>query len=213
MRTETIRVLLVDDHPAIRAGVAAMLGLYADFVIIGEAADGAEAVRLYEQLQPDLTLMDVRLPVMDGIQALMSIRAVEARARVIMLSSEALTADVSRAMQAGACGYLVKTAPHALFAQELRHAHKHGWCQPFNPQTKAADKSTLPNLTSREIEVLGCLRRGLSNADIGCALGISPETAITHVKALMQKLNAANRTEVVMLGYEMGLLRVEGKCS
>ena len=208
-----IRVLLVDDHPAIRAGVTAMLGLHADFEVIAEASTGAEAVRLRQQHAPDLTLMDVRLPGMDGIETLMAIRAADAKAKAVMLSSEALPADVWRSMEAGACGFLPKSLPHALFAKELRHAYEHGWCAPYDPQAKTTAQSTQPNLTSREMEVLGCLRRGLSNADIGKALGISPETAITHVKALMQKLNAANRTEVVTLGYEMGLLRVEGKPS
>lgn len=208
--SDLIHILLVDDHPAIRAGVAAMLGLHAEFQVIGEASNGDEALKLHARLHPDLTLMDVRLPGMDGIETLRAIRAADPRARVVMLSSEALTADVCRAMEAGACGYLLKTSPHGFFAEQLIHAHEQGWCEPFNPKAKAADKSTLPNLTSREMEVLGCLRRGLSNADIGKALSISPETAITHVKALMQKLNAANRTEVVTLGYEMGLLRVEG---
>ena len=188
-----------------------MLGLHPDFQIIGEAADGAESVRLHAQLRPDLTLMDVRLPGMDGIGALSAIREVAAEARIIMLSSDALTADVFRAMQAGACGYLVKTSPHKLFAQELRHAHQHGWCQPYSPEARAAAlKTSPPRISTRELEVLDYLRRGLSNADIGKALNISPETAISHVKALMQKLNAANRTEVVTLGYETGLLRVEG---
>ena len=205
-----IRLLLVDDHPFIRAGVAAMLDLYPDFEITGEASNGADALLLHQQHQPDITLMDVRLPGMDGIAALRAIRAVQPQARVVMLSSEALPADVSRAMEAGACGYLLKTSPHAVFASALRHAHEHGWCQPFPPGASPAEKDSLPRLTSRELEVLECLRRGLSNADIGQALHISPETAITHVKSLLLKMNAANRTEAVSLGYECGLLRVEG---
>ena len=205
-----IRILLVDDHLAIRAGVAAMLGLYAEFEIIAKAANGTEALLLHDLHQPDLTLMDVRLPGMDGIQALCAIRATQPQARVIMLSSEALQADVFRAMEAGACGYLIKTSSHAQFAKELHHAHQHGWCQPFTPEARQAEKDMLHRLTPRELEVLSCLRRGLSYADIGTALGISPETAISHVKTLLVKLNAANRTEAVSLGYETGLLRVDG---
>lgn len=205
-----IRLLLVDDHPVIRAGVAAMLALYPDFEVIAQASNAAEALRLHQEHQPDLTLMDVRLPGMDGIQALAAIRAANPKARVIMLSSEALQADVSRAMEAGACGYLLKTSSHGDFAKELRHAHAHGWCQPYDPEAEPEKNSALPRLTTRELEVLDCLRRGFSNADIGKALNISQETAITHVKALMLKLNAANRTEVVTFGYETGLLRVEG---
>lgn len=208
-----IRILLVDDHPAIRAGVAAMLTLYPEFAIAAQASNGTEALLLHEQHRPALTLMDVRLPGMDGIQVLCGIRATQPQARVIMLSSEALQADVFRAMEAGACGYLVKTSSHAHFARELHHAHQHGWCQPFTPEARQAEKAMLHRLTPRELEVLSCLRRGLSNADIGQTLGISPETAITHVKSLLVKLNAANRTEAVSLGYETGLLRVEGKQS
>jgi two-component system, NarL family, response regulator len=206
-----IRLLLVDDHPAIRAGVAAMLALYPEFQIVAEASSAAEALQLHAQHRPDLTLMDVRLPGMDGIQTLCAIRAVHSQSRVIMLSSEALPADVFRAMEAGACGYLLKTSTHTHFAKELLHAHLHGWCQPFTPEVRLAEKEMLPRLTPRELEVLGCLRRGLSNADVGTALGISPETAISHVKTLLGKLNAANRTEAVTRGYETGLLRVEGQ--
>lgn len=204
-----ITLLLVDDHPVIRAGVASMLGLYPEFQIVAQASDAAEALRLHAQHRPDLTLMDVRIPGMDGIQALGALRAKSPKARVIMLSSEALPADVSRAMLAGACGYLLKTTSHGEFAKELRHAHLHGWCQPFSPETRKAGKDTQLSLTSRELEVLFCLRRGLSNVDIGMALGISPETAITHVKSLLVKLNAANRTEAVSLGYQLGLLRAQ----
>lgn len=205
-----IRLLLVDDHPAIRAGVASMLEIYPEFELAAQASTGAEALRLHEQHHPDLTLMDVRLPGMDGIQALSALRTANAQVRVIMLSSEALQADVFRAMQAGACGYLLKTSTHAHFARELRHAHQHGWCQPFTPEARRAEKDMLASITPREMEVLACLRRGLSNEDIGKTLGISPDTAITHVKNLLVKLNAANRTEAVSLGYETGLLRVEG---
>ncbi len=204
-----ITLLLVDDHPVIRAGVASMLGLYPEFQIVAQASDAAEALRLHAQHRPDLTLMDVRIPGMDGIQALGALRAKSPKARVIMLSSEALAADVSRARQAGACGYLLKTTSHGEFANELHHAHQHGWCQPFTPETRRAEKDSQLSLTSRELEVLFCLRRGLSNVDIGMALGISPETAITHVKSLLVKLNAANRTEAVSLGYQLGLLRAQ----
>lgn len=204
-----IRLLLVDDHPVIRAGIASMLSLYPEFQIVAQASHAAEALSLHAEHHPDLTLMDVRLPGVDGIQALAAIRAVVPEARVIMLSSEALQADHSRAMGAGACGYLLKTTTHAHFARELHHAHQHGWCQPFTPEARRAQKGKLPQLTNRELEVLSCLRRGLSNTDIGKALGISPETAITHVKSLLVKMNAANRTEVVSLAYEMGLLRTQ----
>lgn len=205
-----IRILLVDDHPAIRAGLASMLTLYPEFQIAAEASTGVDALRLHAQHQPELTLMDVRLPGMDGIQALCAIRTADAQARVVMLSSEALQADVFRAMQAGACGFLLKTSSHAHFAQQLHHAHQFGWCQPFTPEARDAEKDMLLRLTARELEVLSFLRRGLSNTDIGKALNISPETAISHVKNLLIKLNAANRTEAVALGYETGLLRVDG---
>jgi DNA-binding NarL/FixJ family response regulator len=209
--SSSIRLLLVDDHPAIRAGVASMLALYPEFEITAQAATGTEALTLYREHHPDLTLMDVALPGMDGIETLCAIRAMDPTARAVMLSSEALQANVFRAMEAGACGYLLKTCSHAHFARELNHAHLHGWCQPFSPEARDAGKGSLPRLTARELEVLGCLRCGLSNADIGKILGISQETAITHVKTLLVKLNAANRTEAVSRGYETGLLRVEGK--
>lgn len=208
-----LRLLLVDDHPMVRAGVVAMLNLYPDFTIIAQAGDGAEAVRLHAQHQPDLTLMDVRLPGLDGIQALQAIREAQPDACVVMMSSDALQADVSRAQDAGAAGYLVKTSPHAHFARELRHAHEHGWCQPFTPESRRMQKGAPTRLSARELEVLECLRRGLSNNDIGKALNISPETAISHVKALLTKMSAANRTEAVSIGYETGLLRVDGGSS
>jgi DNA-binding NarL/FixJ family response regulator len=206
-----IRLILVDDHPAIRFGLVSMLGLHPEFQIVAEASTGDEALHLHRTSCPDLTLMDVRLPGMDGIQTLSAIRAEHEQARIIMLSSEALEADVFRSMEAGACVYLLKTSTDEHFAAELHHAHQHGWCQPFTPQARQAVRDMLPRLTPRELEVLTCLRRGLSNADIGKVLHISPETAISHVKTLLVKLNVANRTEAVSLGYETGLLRIEGK--
>lgn len=184
-----------------------MLGIYPEFNIVGQASSGAEALNLHTQLLPDLTLMDVRLPGMDGIAALTAIRAATPAARVVMLSSEDYESQVFRAMVAGASGYLLKTASHSHFAKELKHAHQHGWCQPYTPEYRHAHKHDPARLTSREIEVLSCLRRGLSNADIALALDISVETAITHVKSLLVKMGAANRTEAVSRGYETGMLR------
>ncbi len=206
----SITILLVDDHPPIRAGVAAMLGLYPEFQVVAQAEDGEQALRLHAELKPDLTLMDVRLPGMGGIRAAAAIRAASPKARIIMLSADSLPADISHAREAGACGFLVKTCPHPIFASELRHAHQHGWCQPYDPALPRKAFQTVPQLTAREMEVLHCLRRGLSNTDIGTALGVSVQTAISHVKTLMNKLHAANRTEVVTISYELGLIKVEG---
>lgn len=203
-----IRILIVDDHEVVRAGIVSMLAGQQGFQIIGEARDGREAVRLYAALRPDITLMDVRLPAADGIEALHTIRQSDPAARIVILATDSFESDIHFARQAGASGYLTKDIPRAQMIAEILKAFETGACSPFDgtPATTPPARAPSP-LTDREIEVLSHMRRGLSNADIAKALEISEETVKSHVSSILRSLGAASRTEAVALGFEIGILR------
>lgn len=205
-----IRLLLADDHTVVRMGLAAVLGVEKDLEVVAEAEDGAEAVDRYRATQPDVTLLDVRMPGLDGIEALGRIRTEWPEARVLMLTTSELDEDVQRAMELGACGYLLKSVHRSELVRAIREIHAGGRCIPEALARRLAELSQRRQLTNRELEVLAGMRRGLSNRDIGLALDITEHTVKAHVKAILQKLEAADRAEAVGRGFEQGLLRVEG---
>lgn len=205
-----IRVLLVDDHQVVRRGLRAVLELERDIAVAGEAADGEEAVRLYEELRPDAVLLDLRMAPVGGIEALRRIRQFDGRARVIVLSSFVDAAHVMPAMEAGAHGYLLKTAEPEEIAAALRaamagrgtfdadvlHAAAAGM------QTRAAAQE----LTEREREVLKLLAAGRSNQEIGDSLYIGLKTVKTHVSSILAKLGVGDRTQAAVYAIRHGLV-------
>lgn len=205
-----IRLLLADDHTVVRMGLVAVLGLEKDIEIVAEAEDGGEAVEKFRAAQPDVALVDVRMPGLDGIEALRRIRAEWPEARVLMLTTSELDEDVQRAMELGASGYLLKSVHRTELVRAIREVHAGGRCIPNELARRLAALSQRRQLTARELEVLDGMRRGLSNRDIATALGITEHTVKAHVKAILQKLEAADRAEAVGRGFEQGLLRVEG---
>jgi DNA-binding NarL/FixJ family response regulator len=199
-----IRVMLVDDHLIVREGLVAMLAANPEIKVVAEAASGEEALQLYEKARPDVTLMDVRLPQIDGFETLQRLRTVDRRAIVLMLAGSNLPEEVKRARKMGASGFLSKDIER----HELCVAIKNVWvgkgCWATTPNPLHA---AIPELTEREFQVLESARRGLSNADIGRVLSISEHTVKSHVKTLLRKFHAADRAEAVARGFELGLLR------
>ncbi len=206
-----IRLLLVDDHSVIRMGLAAVLSLHSNFVIAAEADDGVEAIIRYRAVLPDVVLMDVRMPGMGGLESLQLIRAEWPAARVLMLTTSEFDEDIQRAMEMGACGYLLKNILRDELIRAITLVAAGGRYVPPSVQHRLVQISQRRHLSEREIEVLDGLRRGLSNRDIAMALSISENTVKAHVKAILQKLDSADRAEAVARGFEQGLLRVEGR--
>ena len=208
----TIRLLLVDDHPVMRAGLANLLASEPGFDVAGQATDGLQGVRLWQELRPDVCLLDITMQGIDGIETLRRIRAADPTARVVMLTSSEAPEDLAQAVAAGALGYVTKNVEHDELVQAIRSAHAGRPVISTDMQLVAAratdDISPPPaRLTPREEEVLDLLREGFTNNEIGRLLGISTRTAKAHVAAVIEKLDVVDRTQAVARGYELGLLR------
>lgn len=176
--------------------------------LVGQATDARGGISLYRQHRPDVTLMDLRLPDMSGIDALTTIRAEFVNARVIMLSTFQGDVEIRRALQAGACGFLLKSVPPSEFVAAIRRVHAGKLSVPPNVASQLAEYFTQDNLTAREIDVLRLMATGNRNRDIGDALSISEDTVKVHVKHLMEKLGARDRTEAVVIGIRRGIIHV-----
>jgi DNA-binding NarL/FixJ family response regulator len=205
----TIRILLVDDHVVVRQGLRMVLSTVPDFEVVGEAADGAEGVRLARELKPDVVLMDLLMPVMDGITATSHIRAQEPDIEIVALTSVLEDASVVGAVRAGAIGYLLKTTQASELCDAIRAAAA-GQVQ-LSPQAAARlmreiRTPQLPEpLTSRESEVLRLLALGKANKEIAGTLAISERTAKTHVSNILAKLGVQSRTQAALYAVQVGL--------
>jgi len=205
-----IRLLLIDDHAVVRMGLAAVLEAAADDCQVVAQGDGGEkAVELIRQHRPDVTLLDIRMPRMDGIETLKAIRQEFPEACVLMLSTSNIEEDFVQALDAGAAGYLVKTAEPEELILAIRTVRAGARYLPASIASRLAARPQRRTFTPRELDVLDLLRRGMTNRDIGLALGLSENTAKTHVKGLFHKLEAADRAEAVARAYDRGLLRVQ----
>ena len=203
-----IRILLVDDHPTLRAGLANVLGSERDFVVVAEADDGVAALALWRQHRPDVTLLDINLPGQDGIAILEQLQTESPGAKVLMLTSSEAAEDVKFALCAGALGYVTKGVRRMELIAAIRSVYRG---EKVISDAIARELATLDEegaLSRREIEVLGLLRQGFTNAEIGRLLEITERTAKAHVAALLLKLDAADRAEAVARGFERGLLKL-----
>jgi len=210
-----IRVLIVDDHAIVRAGIRALLQLYPDFQVVGEAAEGHEAIRLAREKRPDVVLLDIAMPGMDGITATREIRAVHPGARVLILTQHEHREYLTAALRAGAAGYILKRAPDDTLIQAIRAVHSGDkYLDPLLSQVLADDlvgkpgqgEDPLQTLTEREREVLVLLAQGKTYQEIANILFISVKTVDFHRANLMRKLGLSNRAELVRFALERGLL-------
>lgn len=203
-----IRIFSVDDHPLLREGIAALVNNQPDMVVIGDAANGAEALQLFKQLQPDVTLLDLRLPDMSGIDILIAIRTEFPDARIIMLTTFEGDVEIHRALQAGARGYLLKNMPPSELLDVIRQVHAGKKRIPPAIASQLAEHVSDETLTEREIQVLQEVASGNKNRDIANRLFISEETVKVHIKHIMEKLGAADRTQAVTIGVRRGIIQL-----
>ncbi|MEH2072102.1 MAG: response regulator transcription factor [Nostoc sp.] len=203
-----IRVLIVDDHSIVRQGLAAMIENELDMTVVGQAGNGQEAINQYRQLQPDVTLMDLRMPQMSGVDATMAICAEFAHARIIILTTYDGDEDIYRGLHAGAKGYLLKDAePDAL----LNAIHIVDSGQQYIPPEVAAklvQRMKNPELTHREQEIVHLMADGLSNNDIGAVLNITESTVKFHINRILSKLGVSDRTQAVVTALKRGLTKL-----
>lgn len=206
-----IRILVVDDHPVVRAGMVALLGEVEDFDIVGEAATGAEALAVVPRLTPDVVLMDLRMPVMDGAEATARLRGLEGAPEVLVLTTYDTDADIVRAVESGARGYLLKDTPPKVLADAIRRAAAGETVLAPPVAARLAERLRAParvELTPRELDVLRAVARGLSNAEVGRELFIGEATVKTHLLRIFAKLEVTDRTAAVTAAYRQGLIPV-----
>jgi DNA-binding NarL/FixJ family response regulator len=201
-----IRILTVDDHQLLREGIAAVLGAQEDMVLVGEASTGREAVASFKRLRPDVTLMDLRMPDMTGLEAIVAIRAEFPHARIIVLTTYAGDAQAAAALKAGAAGYLLKNLVRKELIETIRAVHAGKRRIPPEIATEIAEHVADDALTDREVEVLRRVAAGKSNKLIAAELAISEGTVKTHMKSILPKLAAADRTHAVMIALKRGIL-------
>lgn len=205
---DKIRVLIADDHVTVREGLAAIIGRQPDMQVVGEAANGREAVDLWVQHRPDVTLLDLRMPLLDGVGAIEEIRRREASARVIVLTTFDTDHEISGAIKAGAKGYLLKDALREELLECIRKVHGGETCIPPSLVAKLAAAVSSEALTGRELDVLTLLARGKSNKEIGANLYISETTVKSHLRSIFAKLNVLSRTEAITVASRRGLVQL-----
>lgn len=207
-RTDGIRVLVADDHVTVLEGLAAIIGRQADMSVVAQAANGRDAVDLWQVHRPDIGLLDVRMPVLDGVGAIEEIRRRDASARIIMLTTFDTDADISNAIKAGAKGYLLKDAPREELLAAIRRVHAGETSIAQSLVTKLASGISSEALTGRELAVLALLAHGKSNREIGANLYISETTVKSHLRSIFAKLNVLSRTEAITVASRRGLVQL-----
>jgi DNA-binding NarL/FixJ family response regulator len=203
-----LRILSVDDHPLLREGIAAVINSQPDMVMVGDAPYGCDAIQKYRDLKPDVTLLDLRLPDMSGIDVLIAIRTEFPDARIIMLTTFEGDVEIQRSLQAGARGYVLKSMPPKELVEVIRQVHAGKRRVPPEVAAHLAEHLSDESLTPREIDVLRHVAGGNRNRDIAQLLFISEETVKVHIKHLMEKLGASDRTQAVAIAVRRGIIQL-----
>jgi DNA-binding NarL/FixJ family response regulator len=203
-----IRVLSVDDHPLLREGLATIINNQSDMLLVAQASNAQEAIAEFRKHKPDVTLMDLRLPDRSGIDAMIAVRAEFPQARVIMLTTFEGDVEIQRALEAGARGYLLKSMPPEELVEVIRQVHAGKKRIPPQLAAQLAEHMSDEDLTSREIEVLNHIAGGNRNRDIADKLFITEETVKVHIKHIMEKLGASDRTQAVAIAVRRGIIEL-----
>ena len=204
-----IRVLTADDHSVVRAGIAAMIANETDISVVAEAGDGEEALARYSEHHPDVVLMDLRMPKVDGVAAIRAIREADPGARIIALTTYDGDADIHRALSAGACAYLVKDVLVAELVTAIRGAAAGKRVIPAAVASRLAEFTPRVDLTTREVEVLRLVAKGLRNREIARVIGRTEGTVKVHLKNIHEKLGVEDRTEAVTLALQRGIIHLD----
>lgn len=204
-----IRLLVADDHAVVRDGLVAILRRQKDLEVAGEARDGVEAVARFRELRPDVLLLDLEMPLLDGLGVIRQVRALDAQARIVVLTTYAGDERIHRALGAGAAAYLLKDTETDSLLQAIRSVHRGGHAlDPAVVAALARREMAGATLSPREIEVLQMVASGRSNKEIAALLGVSPGTVKTHVASIHEKLGVADRTEAVVRAIQRGIIKV-----
>lgn len=209
MAETQIKILLADDHMVVREGLAAILGMEPDMTVVGQANDGREVMSLYEEYHPDVILMDLRMPNMDGVEAITAIRDEDPNARIIVLTTYDGDEDIYRGLRAGAKAYLLKAGPREELLEAIRAVHSGQTRIPPDIAAKLVTRMSGPILTAREAEVLELMAAGKSNQEIGTLLFVTESTVKAHVNSILSKLNVTDRTQAVTAALRRGLVRLD----
>jgi DNA-binding NarL/FixJ family response regulator len=207
-KRECICILIADDHSVVREGLVSLVKRKSDMTVVAEASNGREAVDLWKEHRPDVTLLDLRMPELDGVGAIKQIRELDDGAHIIVLTTFDGDEDIYRAIKAGAKGYLLKDTAREALMESIRRVHAGQTCIPPALAAKLAERVSGEALSAREIEVLQRIAAGKSNKEIGAELFISEGTVKTHVKSIFSKLDVVSRTEAVATATRRGLIQL-----
>jgi two-component system NarL family response regulator len=203
-----IRLVLADDHPVVRDGLAAIINQQEDMTVVAEAEDGEQAIALFERHRPDVMVLDLRMPKRDGVSVVQHVLAQHPKARLLIITTYDGDEDIFRCLSQGAMGYLLKDAPRQEILSAIRSVGADRQYTSSSVAVKALQRMSKPSLTQRELDVLQLLANGRSNKDIARRLTITEGTAKTHVKAILTKLDAISRTEAVAIAHKRGLIHL-----
>jgi DNA-binding NarL/FixJ family response regulator len=205
----TIRILLADDHPVVRAGLQALISRRSGMSVIAQASNGAEALNLFRRHRPDVALIDLRMPQMDGVETITAIREQFPAARIIVLTTFDGDEDIYRALRAGAKAYLLKDVPREELLDCIRRVYEGKTYLPSGVANKLAERVAAAQLTKRELDVLRLMSAGKSNKEIGTALLVTEGTVKAHVNSILHKLGVGGRTEAVTSAVKRGIVQLD----